>query len=72
MGVWGDGEVPTLLRCPDSSRVQSHASTAVRRTLKLPNTGGCTIAGHTKKLHTLIEMGSAALAAAVPYTGKAT
>ena len=71
VGVWGDGEVPTLLRCPDSSRVQSHASTSVR-TLKLPNTGSCTIAEHTKILHTLTEMGSAALAAAVPYTGKAT
>ena len=30
------------------------------------------VSGHTKVLHTLIGMGSAALAAAVPYPGKAT
>ena len=71
VGVWGDGEVPTLLRCPDNTRVQSHASTSVR-TLTIPNTGSRTIAGHTKILHTLTEMGSAALAAAVSYPGKAT
>ena len=30
------------------------------------------LSGHTKMLHTLVAMGSAALTAAVPYTGKAT
>ena len=55
----------TLLRCPYSPRVQSHASPSVR-------TGGHTIVGHTDMLHTPVGMGSAALAAAVPSTSKAT
>ena len=32
----------------------------------------CALFGHTEIPHTLIEMGSAALAAAVPYSGEAT
>ena len=54
-------------------RVQSHASTSVR-TLQIPNTGSHSLPlfGHTKILQTLIGMGSAALAAALPYLGKAT
>ena len=60
-------------------RVQSHASAFVR-TVKITNTGSHTIVwthenttAHKKiLLYTLIEMGSAALAAAVPYPGKAT
>ena len=44
-------------------RVQSHASTFAR-TLKITATP---LSGHTEILHTLIGMGSAALAAAVPY-----
>ena len=44
--------------------VQSHASASVRA-LTIPT-------GPTKILHTVIEMGSAALAAAVSYPGKAT
>ena len=41
-------------------------------TLKIPNTGSYSIVGHTKILHIPTEMGSAALAAVVPYPGKAT
>ena len=77
--------VLTLLQCPYSPHVQSHASTSVCR-LKIPNTGSKTIvwthksqtlaaiplSGLTKTLHTLIRMGSAALAATVPYPGKST
>ena len=64
----------TVLRCPYSLCVQSHASTSVR-TLKFPNTGtvaATPLFGHSKVLHTLIAMGSAALAAAVHYPGKGT
>ena len=46
--------------------VQSHASTSVR-TLKIPMLAAVPLFGHTKILHTLLGMGSAALAAAVPY-----
>ena len=60
----------TLLRCPYSPRVQSHASASVR-TLKIPNTDSHTIVWSPKLLHTLTGMGSAALAAAAPYPGKA-
>ena len=60
--------VRTLLRCSYSPRVQSHASTSVRA-LKTPKHWQLWL-GHTKTLHTLIGMGSAALAAAVPYPGK--
>ena len=63
--------VQALLRCPYSPCVQSHASTSVR-TLKIPNTGSHTIVWTHKQLHTLIGMGSCALGAAVPYTGKPT
>ena len=56
--------VQTLLRCPYCPRVQSHASTPAR-TLKIPSTGSCIpLSGHTKMLHSLVGMGSAALAAA--------
>ena len=59
-----------LLRCLYSPRVQSYASTSVR-TLQIPNTlAAIPLSGHRKILHTLIGMGSAALAAAVPYPGK--
>ena len=49
----------------------SPASLSVR-TLKIPTLAAIALFGHTKILHTLIGMGSAALAAAVPYPGKAT
>ena len=64
--------VQTLLRCPYSPRVQSHASASVRA-LKIPNTCSHKIPlfGRTKILHVLTEMGSAALAAAAPCMGKA-
>ena len=40
---------------------------------KIPNSGShIPLFGHTKILHIAIGMGSAALAAAVPYPGKAT
>ena len=62
----------TLSRCPYTPHVQSYASTSVR-TFKIPNTGShIPLFGHTKTLHTPIGVGSAALAAAVPYPGKAT
>ena len=62
----------TLLRCLYSpGRVQSHASTFVR-TLKIYKKNplaAIPLFGHTKILHTLIGLGSAALAASVvPYT----
>ena len=47
----------TLLRCPYSPRVQSHASTSVC-TLKISNTGSHTLCEHTKILHTPIRVGS--------------
>ena len=51
--------------------VQSHASTSVY-TLKIPDTGiDVPLSGHTEILHTPIGMSSTALAAAVPYPGKA-
>ena len=57
----------TLLRCPYISRAQ------FVRTLEIPNTGSHRpLFGHTKILHTPIGMGSAALAAALLYHGKAT
>ena len=60
--------VQTLLRYPYSSRVQSHASISVC-TLEIPNTDShIPLFGHRKVLHTLIGMGSASLAAAVPYS----
>ena len=61
----------TLLRCPYSLRVQSHASTSVG-TLKIPSTVSHTIVrtdGNTARIN---RNGSAALAAAVHYPGKAT
>ena len=42
------------------------------RTLKIPNTGSHTIVWTPKIPHTLTGLGSAALATAVPYPGKAT
>ena len=44
--------------------VESHSSTSVCAHVKNPNSGR-----HTKMLHALIGMGSAALAAAVAYPG---
>ena len=58
-----------LLRCPHSPREQSHASTSVR-VKKSQTLEAIPLFGHTKILHTPIGMGSAALAAAVPYPGK--
>ena len=59
------------LRCPYNARVQSFALMFVPA-LEISNTESYTIVGHTKLLHTLIGMGSAAPATAVPYEGKAT
>ena len=50
---------------------KSHASTSVH-TLKSRTLAVIPVFEHTKILHTLIGVGSAALAAAVPYPGKAT
>ena len=49
--------------------VQSHASTTVR-VKKSQTLEAIPLFGHTKILHTLVGMGSAALAAAAPYPGK--
>ena len=57
--------VQTLLRCPYSPRVKSQASTPVRRFKKTKPT--VALFGHTKILHTLVGMRSAAHASAVPY-----
>ena len=64
-GFFSRSQLPlqTLLRCPYSPCVQSHASTSVR-TLKIPNTGNHTLFGLTNILHALIG-GSSALAAFV-------
>jgi len=51
--------------------VQSHASVSVP-TLKIPSTGSHTIVWTHEILHILVGIGSAALAAAVTYPGKAT
>ena len=48
-----------------------HRSTSVR-TLKIPNTVSHIIVWTHEILHTLVGLGSAALAAAVPYPAKAT
>ena len=49
------------------------ASINIYRTWKMPNTGSHIASfGHMKILYTLVAMGSAALAAAVFYPGKAT
>ena len=59
--------VQTLsVRCPYGPRVQSHASTSVC-TYKSQTLSAIPLFGHTKILHTLIGMGSAALAAAELY-----
>ena len=63
--------VQTVLLCPYSPRVQSHASTSVC-TLTIPNTGSHATVWTHEILHTLTGMGGAALAAAVSYPGKAT
>jgi len=64
--------VQTLIQCPYSLHVQSHASTSVC-TLKIPDTG--TVAAipllNTQKYYTHLGLGSTAPAAAGPYTGKA-
>ena len=70
----GQLSVQTLLRCPYSPRVQSHASTPVC-TLKIPpKLAAIPLFGHTSILHSLIGMGRAVLVPAnvVPYPGKAT
>ena len=38
----------------------------------IPNMAAITLFGHTERLHLVVGMGSAALAAAVPFSGKAT
>ena len=56
-----------LLRCPAySPRVLWHTASTSVRTLKPRTLAAVPLSGHTKILHTLIEMGSAALATAVP------
>ena len=70
----GKGDIlPESTSNADSLTVSAqHASTSVP-TLKIPNTGShIPLFGHTKTLHTLVGMGSPALAAAVLYPGKAT
>ena len=64
--------VQTLLRSLYRPHFQSHTSTS-GRTLKIPITGSHNIVWthEDKILHTLLRMGSAALATAVPYAGKA-
>ena len=63
----GQLPVQTLLRCLYNPSVQWHASTSLR-TLKIPNKGSHTIVWtHEITAHTLVGMGSAALAAAVRY-----
>ena len=61
----------TLLRCPYRPCAQSSASTSVR-TLKSQALTVKPLFGHTEILHNLTGMGSAALAAALPYPGKMT
>ena len=63
--------VQTLLRCPSSPRLHSHASTQVS-TLKIPNTGSHANVCTSEFLQALTGMGSASLAAAVRYPDKAT
>ena len=53
-----------------SSHVKLHASTPVR-VLKIPNMAAIPLFGHMDILHTLVGVGGAALAAAVPCPGKA-
>ena len=55
MGFFSLSQLPvqTLLQCPFSSRVQSHASISVHM-LKIPNTGSHTVVWTPKILHTLI------------------
>ena len=64
----------TLLQCLHSPCVQLHASTAVHslKKGKNPKHWQPDLFGHLKILDMLIGMGSAALAAAVPYPGKVT
>ena len=58
--------------CTAPVSVQSHASTPVR-TLMIPSMAATyTIVWTHENTHTFIRMGSAALAAAVPYPGKAS
>ena len=71
MGFFSHCQLPaqSFLRCPYSPRVQLHASTSGRPLKKSQTLAAIPLFGHTKILHTLRGMGSAALAAAVPYPG---
>ena len=72
-GFFSQSQLPvqTLLQCLYSPRVQMHVPTSVC-TLKIQTLAATPLCGHTKILRTQIGMGSAALAAAVSYPGKAT
>ena len=67
--------VQILSHCSYTHCAQSHASTSARMS-KILNTAaaraGIPLLGHTKILHTLVAVGSVALAAAVPYQGMGT
>ena len=58
--------VQTLLQCSDSPRVQSHAPTFMP-TFKIQTLAAIPLFGHRILLHTLVGMGSAALA--IPLFG---
>ena len=61
----------TVLRSPYSPRVQSHALTSAR-TFKIPSTSSHSTVWTYENTAQTEGMGSAALAAAVPFPGKAT
>ena len=63
--------VQTVLRCPYSPRVQSHASTFMC-TLKNTKLAAIPVFGKAKILHTLMGTGGSALAVVVPDPGKTT
>ena len=72
-GIFSQGQlsVQTLLHGLRRG-VQSHVSTSVL-TLEIPETGSRTIVWtHKNTAHTPVGMGSAALAAALPYPDKST
>ena len=72
-GFFSQSQLPvqTLFPCLYSPCVQMHVPPSAR-TLKIQTLAATPSCGHTKTLHTPIGMGSAALAAAVSYPGKAT
>ena len=56
---------------PESTSSADSLTVSVQFPCAIAHINNCVV-GHTKILHTLIGMGSATLAAAVPYRGKAT